>query len=478
MKARIIIIMAMLAAAIGAQAQYGSEYYHRTGDTVYNKSVIGYYYWWDFDQLIQNRDLVIPRDFLHGAPVIALQYFTVDTLKIVGIAGCPRSTWSIYELDTTTVQEYFYLFDNDNGNLVYKDRLGWDLRDPHRTLVMPTNNPGAAAIDSCCSSSFLGTEAFPLYEYYFDSAITVTDTFYIGWSYACHFLGHPDHTRTAYQALGNRGIDKEACDSLDLGRGNYDYIYDDNEQLIWQIFGSCAAIPVTWYKLCRDTAINDYPQGSYNWIDYPTLTRDIILSYPLIYIDTTVPPAYMCDPVQNFSVTVLDTGSCCVFFTWDDFYHYSSCEVQYYSIEQGYNHAVTTTVTGNNMLHLCGFDSTLTYYARMRAICDTSKTETEWTSWVNFTFPHTNPQGIDAVPSKLDRYTHLMPNPAADKVTVTSELGLRRIEVYNARGILVYSEPAGYSATTIDLHGWPAGQYLMTIETLQGKTAKRLVVAR
>lgn len=187
----------------------------------------------------------------------------------------------------------------------------------------------------------------------------------------------------------------------------------------------------------------------------------------------------MCDPVHNFQATVLDTGSGCVFFTWDDFYHYTYCEVQYYSIEQGYNHAVTTTVTGNNMLHLCGLDSTYTYYARIRAYCDTSKIETAWTDWVNFTFPHSDPpQGIAQEPSILDRYTHLMPNPAADQVMVTSELGLRHIEVYNARGLLVYSEPAGYSSHTIDLRGWPAGQYMMTIETPQGKTAKRLVVGR
>ena len=55
---------------------------------------------------------------------------------------------------------------------------------------------------------------------------------------------------------------------------------------------------------------------------------------------------------------------------------------------------------------------------------------------------------------------------------------VRRIEIHNARGILVYSEPAGSSATTIDLRGWPSGQYLVRIETPSGATTKRLVVAR
>jgi hypothetical protein len=131
------------------------------------------------------------------------------------------------------------------------------------------------------------------------------------------------------------------------------------------------------------------------------------------------------------------------------------------------------------MLHVCGLDTMQTYYARVRAFCDTSKIETAWSEWVSFGFPHTDPpQGIAAEPTVLDRYTNIRPNPAADVVTVASELGLRRIEIHNARGILVYSEPAGSSATTIDLRGWPSGQYLVRIETPSGATTKRLVVAR
>ena len=470
MKAKIIILTVILASAVGAQAQYGSEYYHRTGDTIETYSEIAYYKWWDFDYMLSLGE----RIYIDGYPglsnsphVVATTYNTPAPLKIVGIAGCLVYMPGLSSI-TPSLPEYLYLFDATPNGPVYLDRSEIHFADstPHRCLHVTSNQAAysVSATDSCCG---FGREEryFDLFECYFDSGITVTDSFHVGWSIN-NRLPNLRYMEVSLGIMGQTNIPCSELDSFPAGPGGS---------------GSICYFPYIDYMFCDDGNLNANPEGSYTWTRLPfysDFNRRFVLVYPLIQIDTTVPPAYMCDPVQNFSVTVLDTGSCCVFFTWDDFYHYSSCEVQYYSIEQGYNHAVTTTVTGNNMLHLCGFDSTLTYYARMRAICDTSKTETEWTSWVNFTFPHTNPQGIDAVPSKLDRYTHLMPNPAADKVTVTSELGLRRIEVYNARGILVYSEPAGYSATTIDLHGWPAGQYLMTIETLQGKTAKRLVVAK
>lgn len=466
MKTKIFILAAILAAAIGTQAQYSDYYYHNTGDTVYNKSVIGFYNWWEWEQLIQDRDIFGPNREVTST-VNLVPFFTPAPLNIVGIAGCPILYRYGVLVDTipTLVNEYFYLFEADGDDIVYKDKLAWDLRDPHRTLVLPYNHPYGHNADSCCGSYF-NTFAFPLYEYYFDSTITVTDSFYVGFSNRTS-KNNSIENEVRYWTMGQALLySVDSCDEL-----------DHHVDFMVFISNSCGAVPHFRIKMCDDTNCYNNPEGDYLWEE--TLMSELYLVYPLIQIDTTVPPSFLCDPVQNFSATVLDTGSGCVFFTWDDFYHYTYCEVQYYAFEQGYNSAVTATVTGNNLLHLCDLDTTLRYFARIRAYCDTSKVETDWSGWLSFSFPHSAPpQGITQEPSLLDRFTHLMPNPAADKVTVTSELGLRRIEVYNARGILVYSEPAGYSATTIDLRGWPSGQYMMTIETPQGKTAKRLVVTR
>ena len=107
----------------------------------------------------------------------------------------------------------------------------------------------------------------------------------------------------------------------------------------------------------------------------------------------------------------------------------------------------------------------------------TTKIETDWSQWVFFKLPNQS-DGIDDGASLLSFYTHLMPNPAAERVTVTSSFGLTRIEAYNMQGILVYSEPAGFTSTTVDLHGWAPGHYIMMIHTPQGVTAKRLTIAR
>ena len=466
MKTKFIILAALLAVAVGTQAQYGSEYYHRTNDTVYNKSEIGFYNWWDFDYMLslRLRTYITQPTQVGGwnTAVTAIPYSTTTPLNIVGIAGC--FWYTPYPNSPNPLPEYLYLFDAGVEGPVYMDRSEIHFSDstPHRCLNVTSNYQGNTGNNDSCCYYDPRENYLDLYECYFDSGISVVDSFYIGWS------------SNNYSQYHNPVLMNPVCVRL------FPYGHTPCSELdtfpASEAFGICF-FPYFDYIFCTDNGFDANPGGNYSWSR--TNVRQFVLVYPLIQIDTTMPPSFMCDPVHNFQATVLDTGSGCVFFTWDDFYHYTYCEVQYYSIEQGYNHAVTTTVTGNNMLHLCGLDSTYTYYARIRAYCDTSKIETAWTDWVNFTFPHSDPpQGIAQEPSILDRYTHLMPNPAADQVMVTSELGLRHIEVYNARGLLVYSEPAGYSSHTIDLRGWPAGQYMMTIETPQGKTAKHLVVAR
>ena len=78
----------------------------------------------------------------------------------------------------------------------------------------------------------------------------------------------------------------------------------------------------------------------------------------------------------------------------------------------------------------------------------------------------------------LERYTELRPNPAAERVLMTSSFGLQQIELYNAAGVKVYEQQAtGYSAT-LDVHTLPAGPYLVRIATPRGTVTKKLIVQR
>ena len=465
MNAKNAILAALLAVAVGAEAQFSDYYYHRTGDTVYIRSEIGYYNWWDWEQLINDR-VVFGARSLDAMAITAVPFFTPAPLRIVGIAGCPM----IEHSDTCLVQEYFYLFDAEGDRMVFKEKLAWDLRDPHRTLIMPCNMPVDWIPDSCCGS-YYNERAFPLYEYYFDAPITVDDSFYIGLTNkTCQISYLGFRPSPLYWELGQVLFHGDSCNDFDNTSANLIHPF------AWTTCGAMAMLNFTIREI-YDTNIYNNPEDDYVWHYAPM--AGVFLVYPLIEIDTTLPPSSMCDPVQNFQATVLDTGNGCVFFAWDDFLHYTYCEVEYYAAGQGYTSSVLTQVSNSNMLHVCGLDTTDTYFARARAYCDTSKTETAWTDWIGFGFNHSNPpQGISQEPTILDRFTHIMPNPAADAVTVSSELGLHQIDILNARGILVYSGSARGSRSTINLQGWPAGQYLVSIETTRGKTVKRLVVAR
>ena len=478
MKTKIFILVALLAVATSVQAQYGADYYHRTGDTVYTRSDIGFYNWWDFEQRLLRRENITISSLspIPTAPVMITPYFTTAPIRVVGIAGCLYDNRLYYS--GPTLPEYFYLFDAGSEGPVYLDRSEIHFQDstPHRYLHLDINAPQYGSRDSCCFDE-PNFRVIDLYECYFDSVITVDDSFYVGWS---HNNMAKEFGEISYAAAA-RVVDffpAEPC---------YDYDTLATTDPNTGVHQSNCFFPLFDYYVCNDTTITANPAGSYTWTPWfrgMRYSRMFVLAYPLIEIDTTVPPAFLCEPVQNLQATVLDTGSGCVFFSWDDFLHYTYCELQYYAPRNGIASTVDTIVSGSNILHLCGLDTMLSYYVRARAFCDTSKIETDWSNWVPFSFPHTDPptppeppQGI-AEPSVLDRFTHLLPNPASDRVTVMSELGLHRIEVYNARGILVYSEPVGYSQATIDLRGWPAGQYMMSIETRRGKTTKRLVVAR
>ncbi len=468
MKIRIIAIMVALTACGGLNAQYYNDYYHRTGDTIHYRSEIGYYMWWDSQRLINDNHNVVLSAASWSSPAVITPYFTNVPLKIVGIAGCPFAqpgTTEPYD-DTTTVPEYFYLFGDNAGTPVFLNRVQWDNRVPSRYLEMDLT-PKNPMIDSCCVFSHRNFYA-ELRELYFDSAIIVNDTFYIGMSFNCELLpfgiGMRPPTHVAYAAIHSFASQGAPCSELDTTfTGEY-----------WggDVSSSCY-FPIFDYLICNDTTINSTPTAT-NLQWNQVQSRAFFLMYPIVEIDTTVPPFYLCDPVQN--VQAIIDGDSCAIVTWDDFYHYTYCEVQWFASDQGYGTAQSQTVNGTNMLRICDLDSTKTYFIRVRAFCDTSKIETDWTQWVTLTFQHT--EGISDDASMLSFYTHLLPNPATDRVTVSSSFGLTRIEVYNMQGLLVYSEPAGFSSTTVDLNGWASGQYIMMVHTPRGVTAKKLVVMR
>ena len=472
MKTRLIALTAVLMLCSGLRAQYYNEYYHRTGDTVYYRSEIAYYKWWNAHELMDSGHYSdLQHVAYHGVHITP--YFTSYPLIIVGIAGWPYSTGvEGPNLDHTYVPEYFYLYDNSeiDGSPVFLKRVLIDMAAPHRTQEIDYGH-GETRVgqDSCCVFQ-RGPGYLDLYEFYFDTAVNVYDTFFVGWSF--HSNDHPDQNSpnivptlsvTCYGAITPWDNGETPCSELDVPFNETENIYRTNSNCFFPIFD---------YLRCEDTSIASNPSNpNLQWISYRS--QKFVGVYPLIAIDTTQPPFYLCDPVQNVQVT----ADSCAVVTWDDFLHYTYCNVQYYALEDGYRTAHTETVSGTNMLRICGLDSTKHYFVRVNAFCDTSKIETAWSAWVPFQLGG-GTDGIAEGESALSHYTYLVPNPASDRLTVTSSFGITHIDVYSLSGVLVYSEPAGFSNHTVDLSGWAAGQYIVMVHTPHGITAKRLAVVR
>lgn len=470
MKTKALMMMFAVLAGTSAMAQYYNDYYHRTGDTIEYKSEIGYYKWWEMKEMVDNNhDLSLT--YLQGlSPATATNFFTPSPLKILGIAGCMQSQWCGNIVDSTSAPEYFYLFTNNAGRPVFRKRIQWSLTAPSRYLKVVEGSPYSHGQDTCCifERNMGYTE---LREFYFDTAVFVSDTFYIGWSFHSNMLprwtpaGHRIPTSTEYGCARVRSK-INPCTEEDTA------FTDDAWEFVGRAYMAVCYFPIFDYWECHDTSIASNPADpNLTWITYRS--RYIPLIYPIIEVDTTQPPMWMCDPVQNVQVT--SDGDSCAIVTWDDFLHYSSCEVEYYALQEGYQNRHTVTVTGN-MVRICDLDSVDTYALRVRAFCDTSKQETEWTQWVTFTL-HQNAEGVDEA-SALAKYTGVMPNPATTEFTVYSSFGITRIDVYNIRGMLVYSQEAGYTNTRVSLDGWAQGQYIVMIHTPYGITAKRMVVAK
>lgn len=91
----------------------------------------------------------------------------------------------------------------------------------------------------------------------------------------------------------------------------------------------------------------------------------------------------------------------------------------------------------------------------------------------------TPPEGSAAVsaqaPEVLDRYVALQPNPATDRVTVTSSFGLTRIEVHDAAGRKLHDAPASGFSASLDLSRFPSGTLILTVHTPAGPATKKLL---
>lgn len=483
----------LLGLATETSAQYSNEYYHRVGDTIEMRSDIGYYAWWGFEYYYDNNMFlsingegknsyqgVTPTPDYVDSVVVVQRYYTPTPLRVVGLAGsCQRQRrWlqNVYDplftfRDTDETKNYFVIYDAMPDSFPLVGKLEWNPFDPFRLLHVTTHGQ-ASVFDSNCCKYNPRSALIPIYEYYFDSAVTVYDSFYVGGTFFGDNFDLDTGIRTGYwSAQSYSPLNIPPCDAAYVfhsDQGSFSCYLDP-----WEYktkFG--LQLPSYYPDADKNTSFTDAP-----WIWFSQIFCHFLI-YPLIEVDTTVPPTRLCEPVSNVQATVAGTTAT---VTWDDFPYYSRTYLRY-----GFGNVPTSqwtevNVTGNTLHTLSGLEPARRYGVQVMAMCDTSKKETPWSAPVYFnTGGDTtggDTTGIDGG-TMLSRLTFLQPNPAKHEVQVMSSFSLREIDIWTTEGVMVYHSPTMGHEAILDVSWLRAGTYIVAIHTHNGTTHKRLVVTR
>ncbi len=381
--------------------------------------------------------------------------FTAQPLRVIGLAHlCPqghiRYPLNYPYADTTHRQEYIYLYEADTASLRELAAVPWhyrDLFDSLRYLYVrgaywytrqydPSNIGGNYAdwnnYYQCCGDS-MWEFTFRLREYYFDSAIVVQDSFYIGYSDYSYVYAYDDPAGYAQYAQSRSPMYMFARDPTSTT--NCEGTVGD--ALTTGVCGVYWPSVFFRYPYSCDSAMPPIRYENH-W--------KIPMIFPIIEVDTTVPPPDYCPAVSNLQVARDETG--CVVATWDAFVnHTNGYEIQYGLRTQDYDQW-QTVFSSTNFAQVCDLNPVLGY----------------------------GPVGIEDEPSSdLARHTRVAPNPAKDAVTVSSDYVILGLDLYDLQGRHLLNDNLGSREATLDLSALPEGTYILQVSTPAGTTTKRIV---
>lgn len=373
-------------------------------------------------------------------------FYSSKPLKILGFAtltqtmpnpATPTGEW-FEPHDMPDSNEYFVLYDEIAYNMVRKKAVPWHIPENSRFIKL--------GMHYNLSNHTLGCEdqqdtdiVFPWYEYYFDTAVYVCDNFFLGktsysyYNYYTHYfqtnvLTYP-HTLTGLA-------------SIEAGH---------NDPL-------CPAILLD-YRCRAGANIND---NSHPWTTF-SFPRSFLI-YPIF--EVACPEAY------GLRETYASGGQ--HLLAWDTSRYQTSWEIAY--APEGTSVEDATIVGAlSPQLQLNGLDSTLTYRVWLRSKCVYDTTfYSEWTD--SILLSPSSPVAIANLDALSDGLI-IAPNPATNKVNVTSSSPIDEVALFNLEGERVVRLNGTKSHTlTLDISALPAGTYLAKIHTPQGSFTKKLVV--
>ena len=457
----------------------------QTVDTVrWDVRDTAYYYWGNewFDSVYWNStDSLMIFLFESGynyysnylRTILARPCYTEHRLDVVGIAAAVHTR--LYGPNIPTFPrgaEYFRLYQDTDSGMALLKTVRWDTLTPRKVIgfyadhvsvdyAWEYNDKGQWVCIFSDEISFPRTFYIPIYEAYFDSAITVHDTFYVAGTALSNIPGTP--TAYAFVAL----VPFDAPLSGYVPASDY-FVHPNIDFLLRKRYSPEVGITDTsnWERLSEHGWLAIFP----------------ILSYPPGWGEEHPEDTLEC--TAPLGLRVLDVAHDTVSLTWLTNSAANRWELwlRRDSAEADSGLWVQTT---SPVCQFDGLDTAQWYEVRVRALCDSTHTS-DWSDSIRFYLPGWEPDDPDdpdnpddsvAVHSPVEQFTYVAPNPAAGMVTVASSFRLERVELYSLKGTLVTAADAeGELALTLDVSRIPAGVYMLRVHTPAGTAIKRLVV--
>ena len=296
----IAICVAVFMATSPVAAQ--SHYYHIEGDTIRGRCPIYHYEWfWDDGPAgTENNDSSIRS---YDQSLCYMRHTTDTVLRIVGIAFC----FDIGNINECGTDQYLRLFDATPSGPVELASIRWtdDYNKGHAKRYMQL--PWIYTNNYQCGNFQRLNQIRPVLEYYFDSAITVTDSFYVGSSqYVEYHVPMPDMTGLGWSQ--RRAIQDSIYSIQDQFHYSHIYHYYNMTPYASLPVECQRAIPEMHYinhqgwhvphhdaPLEHDTAFTHW---TYN---------DMLLTFPIIEVDTVGLPYDTAFFVRRYGEQPIDT---------------------------------------------------------------------------------------------------------------------------------------------------------------------------
>ena len=363
----------------------------------------------------------------------ASRFYTDTTLRVIGIAICGHGIPSM-AYDSTNMSLYYYsdsvvrlkIYEAGDSVLIPLASGVANMNETDRWMEVTGFYRGEIYFGQSYSPwPGNGDWIVPVTEIYFDSAVTVEDSFYVGFA--------PIHP------------------NKDLF-----FVY---YQLLWGNSSFCPFVGMAEYDI-----------ETYRWRYGPL--NDNFFMFPIIdsvgwsmYCDTMV-----CPEVEELNVSA-GYGMAVCSWLGDTLSGHGKWQLSYGPVgtEPEDGQVITTTALSRV---LNGLEDTVEYVVYVRGYCGVCRKWGEWSEGTVFRLLDS-----EGVPSaEVERSVSVLPNPSHGRVEVTSSRGLQRVTVYDAQGVQVLMQKTSNKTAVIDLSGRPAGLYFVTVHTTAGVVCRKLLI--